>query len=540
MTRPMSLPDSCMVPVATRRLAHPELLWQDDGARALGFDPEQVYCSPVSGDPPEAYTDEVRLEWADRYGGIGVATAGGSGRCASFGMLQTKGVGVTPLVAPDGDEHHSSGTQSIFSALAEALFAPVFAAALPYGAVPTLALMLPYRPGRERMSVARALTIRPFALRPAHFVRNLLNAEQRQPQGPDAPGLTRDAYRVRQAMTRLADGLMDALGIETPPAMEAESIDLGLREVGRRLACQVAAGFAKRLPHGSMSCSNIALDGRYMDFGLSRFLPAYRRPADALQDPWAEGVQALTTLTLLRQQLDKYRPSLRGSKIVSPEELARLFSADFEQRLSTEMARMGGLTEDLVALCPAECIREWASAMRSICGIGAAERHGMPTAVEMRRLPDLNRILSLSAGHGDPGAMDNAIRSELPDARLRERFVRTATAVRANLHRQMPDAGPALDAYLSAQAKRKNALLDGLDRGDWFRISVVIRIQEEDFSGSAVARHLSTAIAHARHTLSDLAPQWPGNSGAAQIEALARQTDRSAMQVDLALSPNLG
>lgn len=96
MSWPRTLPESSFVPLTTRRLARPELLWQDDTAQAQGFDPDRVFCSPVAGDMPEAYTDETRVEWADHYGGTEIGAAGGSGRCSAYGGLQTNALhGVT-------------------------------------------------------------------------------------------------------------------------------------------------------------------------------------------------------------------------------------------------------------------------------------------------------------------------------------------------------------------------------------------------------------------------------------------------------------
>ena len=75
MSHPTTLPESSFVPVTTRRLARPELLWQDDTAQAHGVDPERVFCGPTADDSVAAYTDETRGEWADRYGGIGGGAA---------------------------------------------------------------------------------------------------------------------------------------------------------------------------------------------------------------------------------------------------------------------------------------------------------------------------------------------------------------------------------------------------------------------------------------------------------------------------------
>jgi Arc/MetJ-type ribon-helix-helix transcriptional regulator len=531
MTWPTQLPEACFAGVTTRRLALPQLLWQDDSAQAHGFDPENVYCCPTPGDAPESYAAESRVEWADRYGGVGVAAAGGSGRCAAYGALQTKGVGVTPLVThEDTDGHHSSGELPVLAALAEALFAQVYQVALPFGAVPTLAVILVHRAGGDHVPAsARALTIRPFVLRPAHFMRNLLNRHQRQPYGAAAPGLTRDTYRLKQALQHFTVGLQASLGVSATD--DVSTIDQGIREFARRLAWQSAASFAKRLPHGSMSCSNISLAGQFMDYGMSRVLPTYGSPTDALQDPLTESQRPLHTLSLLRQQLDKYFPGLRGMPVVPPDELRYLYWTAYEQRLSIEMAKMAGLTEDLAQACPKALLTTWMNAMRGIWLAGGRE----PLAPRDARVvwsplpnnpkrPDLNRLLAAAAPHDDAEAMDQAIVPLLADAAMRGRFVNASMAVRRALRPILGSAGGALGAYLAEQAARKNAVLPELERDSWFRIAVTGQMLDEDFQPAAVQALMTRAVSRAHHVLADLSPDMPGQSGIQQIKALARQS----------------
>jgi len=542
MTRPTTLPESSFVPVTTRRLNRPELLWQDDTAQAQGFDPERVFCSPTADDLPEAYTDETRVEWADCYGGIGVGAAGGSGRCAAYGGLQTKGVGATSLVAHDADRDHSSGVQSVFGALPETLFGLVYQAALPFGAVPTLAMLLVHQPEGQsnRSCIARALTVRPFVLRPAHFMRNLLNLQGRQPEGAAAPGHTRDAYRVTQALSLFAAGLQLSLGLDTTDPVA--TVDLGLRELTRRLAWQFAAGFAKRLPHGSACCSNLSLAGQYMDYGMSQLLPTYRRPTDAIQDPWTESQRGLQTVVLLRQQLEKYFPGLRGSGVASANELSQLFAATLEQRLGVEMAKMAGLTEDLAQACPAPYLAAWLKPMRDIWRRGGQEPlapcgardtwGGLP--VDPLR-PDLNQVFVQAGPHGDAEAMDQAIAPLMADGDLRARFVAAAMDVRQALWPVVGGAAGALDTYLAAQAQRKSAVLPELMRDDWFRIALGIQMEAENFEPVAMQRLMSATVARARHMLADLAPDLPGASGIEQIQAM-----NGALHPPLGLQPQAG
>lgn len=470
------------------------------------------------------------MEWADHYGGTDIGAAGGSGRCSAYGGLQTKGVGVTPLVGHDADEHHSSGAQSVMSAMVEALFAPVYQAALPFGAVPTLAILLVHRIESERLPItaARAITVRPFVLRPAHFMRNVHNLHQRQAEGAKAPGLTRDVYRVLQSLSYFTQGLQDTLGLERLDA--ATTIDSGLRELARRLACQFAASFAKRLPHGSVSSSNFSLAGQFLDYGMSHFLPTYRRPTDSNQDPWSESQRGLQTVLLLRQQLDKYFPCLRGATVVTVDELTELYGSELQRRLRIEMARMAGLTEDLANACPPELLADWLKAMQGIWLRGGQEPlvpfdasgtwPGLPLNPYR---PDLNQVLTQAAPHGNAQAMDLAIAPVLADDVLRSRFVAASMAVRQALRPRLGGSAAGLDAYLGFQAKRKNAVLTDLLRDSWFRITVVTQMMEEDFRPEAVQRLLNGALNQARHTLADLTPNLPGASGIEQIQELTLQ-----------------
>lgn len=527
MSWPNDLPETCFTAVTTRRLAEPEILWQDESAPRRGFDPDCLYCAPLAGDSPEAYGNDTRVEWADRYGGEGIGASGGSGRCSAYGGLQTKGVGATSLVAHDADANHSSGAQTILSAMAEAVFAQVFQIALPFGAVPTLAVALVQRPVGGRLSPsARALSVRPFVLRPAHFMRNVHHQEQRLPQGSVAPGLTGDAYRVTQALQYLTIGFENCLGVERGQHLNV--IDAGLRELTRRLAWQAAASFAKRLPHGSTTCSNVSLAGQFLDYGMSHALPSYRRPTDAVQDPWFEIRRPLQTLWMLRQQLDKYFLGVRGMPVVQPSEIGNIYWKELEQRLGVEMAKMAGLTEDLAATCPPELLTTWLQAMRCIWIYGGREPLAPRDATEAWRPlpidpkhPDLNQVLIASAQHDDPTAMDNGIAPFLADADLRSRFVSAAVAVRKSIGMELGNASNALRPYLAMQAHRKNRVLHQLERDSWFRIGVVAEMLDADFQPAVVRKLMADSISFAQHTLSDLAPELPGCSGAEQVRALS-------------------
>ncbi len=530
------LPPSSLVGVETRRLARARIVWQDGADQAATVDPEQVFCCPQRYEADSLYGAETRVEWADRYGGSGTGAAGGSGRCTALNGLQTKGVGVTPLVAPVADALHSSGTLMLFEAATEALFAGVYQACLPFGAVPVHAVILTGGSYSQALGddpearCVRSLAIRPFVARPAHFMRNLLNPDAMRAAGADAPGVTADTWRTQQAMACLAANFKTSLALPSGENDEAALLDAGLRELARRLAWQCGAGFAKRLPHGTLSCSNMALSGAYLDFGVSNFNPSYRRLCWAHgQEPWTESMWPLKTLLSLRQQLDKYRPAIRGTAIVSCDDLAKEYGQHFQRRLAIEMAKMAGLTEDMASACPAELLQTWLKTMRGIWTRGAHERfvtdagqladgRSVPPPRQVGRF-DLNAIFAAAGPCGDAESMDRALTPCLNDADLRRDFVQAASQVRAWLRSRVGVADSSVDAYLGRQAVRKNAVLPALQRQKSAGLDLVEPFRQLEIRGdtAAIGPAIDQALTQARHVLADLDPALPGSSGVEQL-----------------------
>jgi hypothetical protein len=365
-------------------------------------------------------------------------------------------------------------------------------------------------------------------------MRNVMHPAGNRAAGPDVPGMTADAWRTAHALAYLAANFKTSLGLPAGENDEAALLDAGLRELTRRLAWQCAAGFAKRLPHGTLSCSNMALNGAYLDFGVSNFLPSYRRLCWAHgQEPWTESLWPLKTLLSLRQQLDKYRPPVRGSGIASHEELGKLYGLQFQQRLAIEMAKMAGLTEDMAAACPAELLQAWLKAMRGVWTRSAHERFVTDAGhmADGRPAPpprqagrfDLNAIFAAAGPCGDADGMDRALIPLLDDAALRRDFVKAASAVRTWLRGRVgPEAGSGMDDYLGRQAARKNAILPALQREKFAGFDVLkpFRQMEIDGDTAAIGPAIDRALAQARHVLADLDPALPGDTGAAQIQAM--------------------
>lgn len=534
------LPATSFAELRTQRLRRPTVLWQGPAAAAAGFDPDQVYCVPRPYEAPDGYDPQSRVEAVDRYGGAGTAGAGGSGRCSRHGALQTKGVGPTALVDPRADRHHASGTLTLVEAGLEVLFAAAYRQCLPFGAVPVHAAVLTggvYQPHYAHDAQARCLRtllVRPFVLRPAHFMRNLFHPPGLAAAGPHAPGWCADAWRTRGAMAVLAPALQQALALEGDAADEHGLIDRGLRELTRRWAWQAAAAFAHRLPHGTLSPSNIALSGAYLDFGLSNHVPSYRRLAwpPVWHDPWAELQAPLDTLTVLRHQVVKYHPAVGEDRLLPVDEIERLYHRTLRRRLGIEMARMGGLTEALALACPAALLDAWLGSMRAIWAQGAQERFVQwsgrmddgqqtpPPRTAGQR--DLSAVLASAGGIAEATQLDARLQPLLPEASLREAFVRAGCAVQQHLRQQAGDEAPWLASFLARQAQRKNGPLTGLRR-DRNASHTGLLACEAAGDAAAATRLLTRVLEQARQVLSDLDPSLPGDDAATQWRAQAAE-----------------
>jgi hypothetical protein len=213
--------------------------------------------------------------------------------------------------------------------------------------------------------------------------------------------------------------------------------------------------------------------------------------------------------------------------VVGAEELSRIFANTMEQRLGIEMAKMAGLTEDLAAASAPTLLTNWLRVMRDIWRRGAQEPlvprdpsdGNFPATINSRR-PDLNRVFAAAAQHTEAESIDLALKPLIADQDLRYRFVVATGVVRQALASQLGGAAGALDAYLSMQASRKNAVLHDLERDSWYRIGVATQLQEEGFDPAAVRARLTTTLERARNTLADITPGLPGLTGFEQLQAI--------------------
>lgn len=209
--------------------------------------------------------DPDRIGVADRYGGSGIGSNGGSGRSVMIGPYYVKGVGQTPLIGLGVRADHASGGAYLEECVRETLLAEILHHELPFGAVRTLAIIATgdiqvwtteqgVKPERCCLLVRRAF------LRPGHIERAALYRGTE-----DLPGMA-DAHRVRCMISAL-----EAYTGKT--YLLQEQLIVGFARWSR----QLAASYLLCLPHGGISSSNVAIDGRLVDFGATAGVPSLAR-----------------------------------------------------------------------------------------------------------------------------------------------------------------------------------------------------------------------------------------------------------------------
>ena len=228
---------------------------------------EFAWCVQSGSD---GVTADTRTLWADRYGSTqGRSPHGGSGRVATVGCFQAKGIGPTPLVGQGDKPGHSHGCLSLEECLREAIYAEVMAAEFPHGAVPAIAILdtglhfsSPEPDQLYDQNARRGILIRPSVVRPAHAERAPLF---KQPTGDFRNSQAADVQRTRDVIAHWMSAAAHETGMNG--AMEA------LEALVRAMVEQIAFGQVQRLFSGGYFSSNVSIRGELLDFGNTHALP---------------------------------------------------------------------------------------------------------------------------------------------------------------------------------------------------------------------------------------------------------------------------
>lgn len=225
----------------------------------------------ISGQLLPTDTLQTVTAHADRYGSSsGTSPHGGSGRVATVGRFQIKGVGRTSLVGARVSWIHSHGMASMREAVFEAIMGEIFNAELPFGSIPVIAIVdagsTLENEGGHTSHDRRALIVRPAVLRPAHMQRAALFAPA---SASIELGPGTDAKRTYEVIRYVARSSAETLAKLRLP--------VSLADCCKRLVTQAAYADALRLHSGGLFSTNVSLDGAVLDFGVGRAVEDWSR-----------------------------------------------------------------------------------------------------------------------------------------------------------------------------------------------------------------------------------------------------------------------
>lgn len=336
------LPETSYLSFSAKRLLNPSWIWINKNiGKTVDFS-KYEFAIPLSIDENRFFSSESATFLAERYGGVGLESNGGGARCGLLHDVQIKGIGRNGLAGSGTSFWHSYGGESLANSVRESIWSQLLHTILPFGTVRNFGIVstgseVPLFSKRVIRSTPRGLTIREFALRPAHFMR----APYFSSHDERRHGMAPDHTRTRNAIARLPEHLfsIDA-GFKT---MHAGGLSESLHRMFTRFAQQLATAQARRLVHGALNASNICLDGRWVDFGTATAVSDYGKiiVGNGRHDIW--NYSRVTSIAAdLVLYLKKYGAACSD---LNSAELIATFKHTLESRLEYEFVKLCGISE---------------------------------------------------------------------------------------------------------------------------------------------------------------------------------------------------
>lgn len=464
------LPSSSFVKCTVVPISSASILWENRRLQPKRRLLEYGYVRPDSSVKSNLPGD-CRTVYGERYGGQGLAANGGGVRCGLMEDVQIKGVGPNQLAGATTEFFHRFGGATLQEGILEATWGEIVSQVLPYGSARTFGLLdtsttVPVKFPRTDgpTQIARVLILREPKLRPAHFFRAVFFKPN------DATGLLHDTERTRRAIQRIDHALAchDLIALEN--SVNISSIEQGLVNLFVRHAHQIGAARAKRLMHGSLTSSNVGMDGSWLDFGSISALNDYGRiiiPRGA-PDFLREEALFFNTAENLIFYLRKYFPRFAGESELTAAQLFTVMQKEIQRKFSRELIKLSGFSESQLKTLPRDITHNFAEVLQTIqrCGnltpftILSVDNDKIPTMPHQTGTYHLNTILQQLAMSDTPAIAELRV-TALPSA-LRHKLISTYFACLNGLAHEQDEATERLVTRL--HALRLNAPLTRLWR----------------------------------------------------------------------------
>ena len=225
---------------------------------------------------------------------------------------------------------HSDGKTTLDEALKEVVFSEIFGMEFPGGAVPVLAILdtgLDDSANGAAVAQRRCLVVRPPVLRAAHLER----APHYLTDNPFEGAL--DTQRVIHHYEVLRQSL------------DAVALQAHCEHFWATWAAQCAYGFIHRLSQGAAVTSNIALDGRLLDFGGCSAMPSWARAVMVSHFPpfgfeTASVREAISSFSYYATRFSGFTFDLASHV----DRMGHVFLTAHERNLTREFLRLAGLS----------------------------------------------------------------------------------------------------------------------------------------------------------------------------------------------------
>lgn len=513
-----------------KQLANPSAPYVDaDLARQAGYEvdakgltPEGLkavfadygYAGSIYSEPASAYTDVTKSFYVGGYGGIGLNQNLGDGRSVIAGQFRIKGGARTPKVKMKA-KHHSDGSSILAEGIRESLVAKLVDFEMPYGALKTLAVILPNTMIGDKKDLPRALIVSEDPLRYAHYI---LNQKARELGGQYQ---IEDELRVKSAFLKITEALPKPAGLDLTGKTQQELFVIGLNETIDRQATQLGYAWAHKMFHAATSPSNMTLDGRMVDFGTFSFLNSYVKlqkltddgpsgdPEVFIRDMWAAFWWTMNK---------NLSPELRAV-LPTRQTVYNRFLTKFHQTKRDELVYMAGLfneiKSDILATTAAKNLGE---VLFNLAMAGNEEVYGAWEKPEEALAThegtySLEKILNALAGVQtlSKSELSAAIETLLPDVKLRSQLVENYAQVFALQSQRVQSLGVSAEAekeYRKAAAKIRNTSMSAMF---WTPENVELNNKvQEDFirtkDSSLVQNYIDDIVRKSRRAFRDAAP----------------------------------
>jgi hypothetical protein len=325
------------VPFAASKVSSSQCVWKNKFFKDIDVEAAAYIVKDSNEFFSEIECDQSSSTYlsAERYGGYGVGTNGGGGRCGNVNGVQMKGVGVTPCVGVGEDLYCSSGMYPLYEAITEAVNYEIYSAVLPVGLVDIYGINYIGRSTHfvtaEENSIKQsgetklAILVREECVRLGHF----LAARNFKPLARYESDIFNDTSRTRKT-SKLLRNLLGG---------DEQFVRL-LIEFFEKSAKQFAFASIHRISHGALTASNLSLDGRWLDLTNLTFVPCgldYR--AGSANPSFLQEYKALIDIAV--EFLDTYCKFNNVDINIKP--LALFYIEEFKKNQSLYIAELFGL-----------------------------------------------------------------------------------------------------------------------------------------------------------------------------------------------------